>query len=107
MKRVIFAAASTVAGLTMLLQFKTRPATTGTAAPPATTNPTTESETATPPTTATPSASTGSPTTTAPSATTSGGTKAVTGNAASTRYGPVQVQITLTNGKLTAVQAID
>ena len=35
------------------------------------------------------------------------GTKTVTGDSADTRYGPVQVKITVTNGKFTAVQAVD
>jgi uncharacterized protein with FMN-binding domain len=30
----------------------------------------------------------------------------VTGNAAQTRYGPVQVEITVTNGQITAVEAV-
>ena len=91
MKRVIRAAVSTVAGLTMLLQFKTR------ATPTAAASATTPSPAnGTPPTTA---AGTGSSTSTS--------TKTVTGDAASTRYGPVQVKVTVTNGKVTAVQAIE
>ncbi|QKS22241.1 FMN-binding protein [Curtobacterium sp. Csp1] len=51
-----------------------------------------------------------SPATTAPSAggSTSGGSSAsgtFTGTAAATRYGPVQVQVTVSGGKLTDVQA--
>jgi uncharacterized protein with FMN-binding domain len=34
-------------------------------------------------------------------------TKTVTGSAADTRYGPVQVQITVTNGKITSASAIE
>jgi uncharacterized protein with FMN-binding domain len=37
----------------------------------------------------------------------SSGTSTVTGSAASTRYGPVQVQITVTNGKVTDVQVLE
>lgn len=36
----------------------------------------------------------------------SGTTKTYTGSAASTRYGPVQVQITVENGKVTSVEAV-
>ena len=41
------------------------------------------------------------------SATPASTTKTVTGDAADTRYGPVQVQITVTNGTITAVNAVD
>ncbi|MCG6493927.1 FMN-binding protein [Kitasatospora sp. A2-31] len=40
------------------------------------------------------------------SATGSGGTRKVTGNAANTRYGPVQVQVTLSGSRITAVDVI-
>src|SRR5207302_5790965 len=49
--------------------------------------------------------SAGSPSTT--STTARAPTVTVTGNAASTRYGPVQVQITVTSGKITAVDAVE
>src|SRR4051794_22553431 len=95
MKRVILAAVSTVAGLTMLLSFKTRPASTVAALPPATESPSpTTSTTAPSGSTNTGSAATPTPTT-------------VTGAAAQTRYGPVQVQITVSNGKITAVDAVE
>jgi len=35
------------------------------------------------------------------------GTATVTGTAASTRYGPVQVKVTVSNGKITSVEAIE
>jgi uncharacterized protein with FMN-binding domain len=41
------------------------------------------------------------------STSTSTGTKTYTGQAADTRYGPVQVRITVTNGQVSAVQAIE
>ncbi len=99
MKRVILATMGTVVGLIMLLSFKTRPATTA----------------ASPPTTiagadagggpANPAGSTGAPTTSASSGST--GTKTVTGDEAETRYGPVQVKVTLRNGVVTAVEATE
>lgn len=125
MRRVIMAIVSTVAALVLLLSFKTHSAT-SLATPPAavaTSVPstgTTASAAATPsaavPTTSS-SASTAAPTTTsaapAPATTTKAATtttapttKTVTGNAIDTRYGAVQVQITVTNGKLTAVNAL-
>jgi uncharacterized protein with FMN-binding domain len=90
MRRALLALASTIAGLVMLLSFKTHP--TAIATPPAALS------------TPTPGAagSTGSA-----GSTPGAGTKTVTGAAADTRYGPVQVQITVTNGKVTAVTAVD
>ena len=87
MRRVLLAIVSTVASLVVLLGFKTHSVTSATAA---TSGPAT-----------TPSSSSGS------GSSSSTGTKTVTGDAADTRYGPVQVKITITNGKVTAVQAVD
>jgi uncharacterized protein with FMN-binding domain len=88
MRRVLLAIVSTVASLVMLLSFKTHTATsTTTAAPPAVVS--------TPATT--------SPTT----ATSTTSTRTVTGAAIDTRYGPVQVRITVANGKITSAAAIE
>ena len=95
MRRIILAIVSTTATLVFLLTFKTHSVGSLTAPPAAV---------------GTPSASTGG------GAGTSGGTgtgtgsssraaKTVTGAAADTMYGPVQVQITVTNGRLTAADA--
>jgi uncharacterized protein with FMN-binding domain len=84
MKRVIFAFAGTITGLVLLLSFKTQPSTTATATPPA--------------------AVSGSGGTTATAGGTSSGT--VDGDAADTRFGPVQVRITVENGKLASVTAV-
>ena len=89
MRRVITAVASTIAGLVMLLSFKTHSTTAATAVPAATS-------------TTTPGGSSSSPTSSTTSA-----AKTVTGDAAETRYGPVQVQITVKNGKVTAVTATE
>lgn len=98
MRRVIAAAVSTVAGLIMLLSFKTHPST-AVAAAPAGTTPTGSGSSAS--TSASPSASSsGNPTTTT-------GTGTVTGNTAETRYGPVQVKVTVTNGQVTSVEAVE
>jgi uncharacterized protein with FMN-binding domain len=85
MKRVILAVVGTVASLVMLLSFKTH------AAAPAVTPPAAISSTGST------DSSTGSST----------GTKTVTGSAVDTRFGPVQVQITVTNGKIAAATAVD
>ena len=95
MRRVISAAAGTIVGLIMLLSFKTHAVPTTLAMPPAAT-----SETTTAP------ASAGSAPPSTGASTMAGGTKAVTGNAAQTRYGPVQVAITVTDGRITAVDAV-
>jgi uncharacterized protein with FMN-binding domain len=98
MRRVFLAAISTVAGLTMLLSFKSRSTTsvpTHAALAPATTGTTVGGT----------SGSTG--TSASPSTTATTGTQTVTGTAGQTRYGPVQVQITVTNGQLSAVNAIE
>ena len=97
MRRVVFAALATVVGLVLLLTFKTQSATAPAQASGVT-------------------GSTGSGTSSAAGAGSSGSgsdsgsstaTKTVTGTAADTRYGPVQVQITVTDGKITAAQAVE
>ena len=91
MKRVLLAVVSTVASLVLLLSFKTH-------SPSAVATPTVAvSSTAT--TTHT-KASTNTRTSTASA------TKAYTGSAAFTRYGPVQVRITVRNGKVVRADAI-
>lgn len=113
MRRVIAAAAGTVVGLIMLLSFKTRSAPPvavavgPTTSSPATSSPSTDSPTAGSPTAPSPGSGTPNTATGSTSPTTSASaTRTVTGAAASTRYGPVQVQITLTGGRVTAVNAV-
>ena len=104
MRRVIVAAVSTISGLIMLLSFKTHALPTTLAAPPAAVSGAGPSTT----TTNGSSTSVGSVSSPSTTSTTAGATTVtVTGNAASTRYGPVQVQITVTNGKITAVDAVE
>jgi uncharacterized protein with FMN-binding domain len=93
MKRVILAVVSTVASLVMLLSFKTH------AAAPAAIPPAAISSTGSTTTSTSASASSSTSSSTA--------TKTVTGSAVDTRFGPVQVQITVTNGKITAATAVD
>lgn len=93
MRRAIAAIAGTIAGLVLLLSFKTHaPAALGT--PPAAvssagTSPSTATTTATP-----------------RKAASVAGTKTVAGSVESTPYGQVQVQVTVRNGVLTAVTAL-
>ena len=109
MRRIILAVTSTVALLVLLLGFKSQ------SAPPVT-KPTVSSAGASG-TAGSSSGSTSSGSTPSGSSGTSGtsgstgtgsstGTKTVTGDAADTRYGPVQVKVTAVNGKITSVDAI-
>jgi uncharacterized protein with FMN-binding domain len=99
MRRAIAAVVTTVAGLVLLLSFKSHAGESATSV--VATAPQTPGATASP----TPSASespTPTPTTTRKS------TKAATytGDTFDTRYGPVQVTVTVTGGKLTDVSAV-
>ena len=101
MRRVIFAALSTIAGLVMLLSFKSR------STPTAMVRSTGSTGNLNPSTTdAGPATGASAPSTTANAAGTSG-TKTETGVAADTRYGPVQVRITVTDGRVTGVEAVE
>lgn len=99
MRRALFAVSSTIAGLVMLLSFKTQ-ATAPTVPAAASTSDTTGAGAE--PTTAPDPTTSASPTT--PGTAKSG---TFTGDSADTRWGPVQVQITVTNGTVTAVTAVD
>jgi len=102
MRRVILAIVSTAAGLVLLLTFKTH-STSAVNPPPAAIGSPNDSASAPVPAPASAPA-------TAPSASSSSGgsttSRTVTGAAASTIYGPVQVRITVRNGKVTAAQAV-
>src|SRR4051794_5556418 len=97
MRRAALTLLSTIAGLVLLLTFKTHDAPVAVAAPPGAISPGTSGSTS--------SGSTSSGSTS--SGSTSSGSTSVTGDAADTRYGPVQVRITLTNGAVTAVEATE
>lgn len=114
MKRVALAIFGTVAGLVMLLNFKTHTSTASIPAAVATTGPNTGgTSSGSTPAASTPSASasatstSGASGTSASKAASSTGTKTVTGDSVDTQWGPVQVQISVTNGKITAVRAVD
>src|SRR4051812_28285892 len=111
MRRVLLAIVSTVASLVVLLGFKTHAVTSATAFPPSVTAPSTSSTPSAPSTSSSPSnsssASDSSGSSSSSSSAASSGTKTVTGDAADTRYGPVQVKITVTNGKITSADAVD
>lgn len=107
MRRVILAIVGTAAGLVVLLSFKTH-STSAAATPPAAISGTSGQASAS---AAAPSASSSTSASSASSASSSpssiaGAVKTVTGTATDTIYGPVQVQITVKNGKVTAAQAV-
>jgi len=109
MKRVIAAASLTVAGLALVLGFKTReigPAAATAAAEPAAGTTTAETVTTTPAPITTGTAGTGTSTTTAPPTTTTTGTVEVDGPTVNTRYGPVQVGVVVGDGILMDVVAL-
>jgi uncharacterized protein with FMN-binding domain len=106
MRRVALAIVGTIAGLVGLLSFKTHaqpvatqvvatsPAVPGSASAGGTAG------TGTTPSTSSPGKASSS------SSSSSSSSKTVTGNSVDTRWGPVQVQITVTNGKITAATAV-
>jgi len=96
-KRVVLAIVSTVASLVLLLSFKTHSPTAG-ATPPAAVS--------TSGTSAGTSGTSGSSGTTTKKSTSSA-SKTYTGSAADTRYGPVQVQITVKSGNVVSASAVD
>lgn len=113
MKKIVYGILATLSGLVLLFSFRTS---LGEAVPtdvqPAQAAP----SVATPHSAATPSASTtptasasasASPSGAAPAATSGLTDGTFTGPATNTRYGPVQVQITVTGGKIVDVQAVE
>ena len=105
MKRVIASLFGTIAGLVLLLSFKTHPASVASAPAPTTTDTGTSGAGSsgggdaggTP--TRTPSSTTPTPKSTS-------STKTYTGDSIDTQWGPVQVQITVSNGTVTAANAV-
>lgn len=109
MKRFVLALAATVTGLVLLLGFKTQPTpalgvsalpAAGPAAGSSASSPPTSSASATPPVRT--SRRHGTTATRTPRST----TRTITGGAANTPYGPVQIQITLAGAKITAVNPV-
>ena len=107
MRRVVLAIVGTAAGLVVLLSFKTH-STSAAATPPAAISGTSGTS-GTSGQASTPAGSSGGSSSSSASSSPSsiaGAAKTVTGTAADTIYGPVQVQITVKNGKVTAAQAV-
>jgi uncharacterized protein with FMN-binding domain len=106
MRRAVLAILSTITGLVLLLSFKSHSAT-SLATPPGSVTGSGGAGTSAG------SSSTGSSSTGSSSGSSSGqsseasGSKTVTGDSVDTRWGPVQVSVTVANGKITAVNAVE
>ncbi|MCZ0990129.1 FMN-binding protein [Streptomyces diastatochromogenes] len=85
LRRIVLASAATVSGMVLLLSLK--PHTSPTLATASTKSPTTSSSSS-------------------PTAGSSSGTKSITGDTVQTRWGPVQVRVTIKSGTLTDVTAV-
>ncbi|MFD5794942.1 FMN-binding protein [Streptomyces diastatochromogenes] len=85
LRRIVLASAATVSGMVLLLSLK--PHTSPTLATSSTKSPTTSSSSS-------------------PTAGSSSGTRTVTGDTVQTRWGPVQVRVTIKSGTLTDVTAV-
>ncbi|MFJ8023965.1 FMN-binding protein [Streptomyces sp. NPDC096311] len=100
LRRVTLAAATTVTGFVLLLSLK--PHTAPTVAQATSSAGQSQSPSRSP----APASSSGSSSAGSSGSTKSTGTKTVTGDTVQTRWGPVQVRVTLKNGKITDVTAI-
>jgi uncharacterized protein with FMN-binding domain len=101
MKRIVLWFASTVTIVVLLFGYHTSTNDTSASTPPSSAS----SPAGTAPS-ASPSASSPSSSPSSSSPSSSSGTKTYTGSVASTRWGPVQVEITVTTGKITGVTVL-
>jgi uncharacterized protein with FMN-binding domain len=103
-RRIVVALVGTVAGLLMLFSYHTSLAGAGSV----TTAPALGARSTTVPGSTSRSATTGGSSSggSSTSGSTTGGSKSVTGNVAQTQWGPVQVRLTVTAGKITAAEAV-
>ncbi|MGV8909255.1 MAG: FMN-binding protein [Propionicimonas sp.] len=112
MKKIVVAIMATISGLVALFSYHTSTESVAATTPQQTESGTTQADPST--TTAAPSAtapagSTGSASATptaSPSAATSGRDGTYTGDTVQTRWGPVQVEITVKNGRITSADAV-
>ncbi|WP_109003460.1 FMN-binding protein [Streptomyces rishiriensis] len=105
LRRIVLASAATVSGMVLLLSLKphTTPAVAGLAASPA---PSSSSSTSGTAGGSTGSTGSGGSSGSSGSSGSTTGTRTLTGDSVQTRYGPVQVRVTLTDGKITDVTAV-
>ncbi|MCX4425486.1 FMN-binding protein [Streptomyces mirabilis] len=102
LRRVTLAAATTVTGFVLLLSLKPHTAPTVAQASSSAGRSASQSPSRSP----APKSSSGSSSGGSSGSTKSSGTKTVTGDTVQTRWGPVQVRVTLKNGKITDVTAV-
>ncbi|MEU2863920.1 FMN-binding protein [Streptomyces mirabilis] len=102
LRRVTLAAATTVTGFVLLLSLKPHTAPTVAQASSSAGQSASQSPSRSP----APKSSSGSSSGGSSGSTKSSGTKTVTGDTIQTRWGPVQVRVTLKNGKITDVTAV-
>ncbi|MET7721797.1 FMN-binding protein [Streptomyces mirabilis] len=102
LRRVTLAAATTVTGFVLLLSLKPHTAPTVAQASSSAGQSASQSPSRSP----APGSSSGSSSGGSSGSTKSSGTKTVTGDTIQTRWGPVQVRVTLKNGKITDVTAV-
>jgi uncharacterized protein with FMN-binding domain len=109
LRRVILAICATATGLVLLLSFKshTQSAVSGTSPAAALGSPSPGPASSGAGASTTANGASASPAPSAAGSAGSGTAKTVTGDAAQTIYGPVQVQVTVKAGKLTAVSAVE
>ncbi|MEU5480628.1 FMN-binding protein [Streptomyces mirabilis] len=106
LRRVTLAAATTVAGFVLLLSLKPHTAPTVAQASSSAGRSASQSASQSPSGSPAPGSSSGSSSGGSSGSTKSSGTKTVTGDTIQTRWGPVQVRVTLKNGKITDVTAV-
>jgi uncharacterized protein with FMN-binding domain len=104
LRRVIFAIITTASALVFLLSFKTHGTSVAATSPPSASA--SQSPAASPSAAATGKAASGTSSSSSSSSATNAA-KTVTGDEAQTIYGPIQVKITVKNGKVTAAEAIE
>ncbi|MFE2830292.1 FMN-binding protein [Streptomyces mirabilis] len=106
LRRVTLAAAATVTGFVLLLSLKPHTAPTVAQASSSAGRSASQSASQSPSRSPAPGSSSGSSSGGSSGSTKSTGTKTVTGDTIQTRWGPVQVRVTLKNGKITDVTAV-
>src|SRR3954452_7858228 len=107
MKRVILAIVSTVASLVLVLSFKTHSPSAAATPPAAVSSSGTSTDTSGGSTSSNSTSGGATSSNSTSGSSTSSSSKTYSGDAAMTRYGPVQVQITVKNGAVTSVAATD
>ena len=107
MRRVLFAVFGTIAGLVGLLSYKTHPSALASSSVSIGTTSTGSATSGSVPATPSPASTTGTSSNASTASASAISTRTVTGASVDTRYGPVQVKITVTNGTIISATAVD